>query len=785
MEVTFDKIHEVVIEALSPNKEFHPFLKIIGNWYFKFLNSNEDKLILQIPKHEEVLTILSYNYVRLFSLTYRLINREELKNFKNTCLFNIFDFSIKNENFSNKNRSTYEFVKEEGGIIYWTNNTLTPKNRFLPIFIQEQIEKEYWDDTYNTFRLFSIIENKELINYPVLIDYKDDLCLSLSNSEDMIIEDFAQFRTINWNAKKSSQEDAIEIEDELLTQNFSHQVAIKYPYHNNIHSYLLEIGAKKIILDFNTRFHYQNISNEEIYLLPNEFEDISQAFSDVSSCFNILNTEHSPALFKALNEFKSAWQAYDFNKFTTPFPKYWFLFINQSIDKEDWFEMFKTDYPDVSDKPIINTIKIIIDLIYELNWSKQFIENEKELILLLPELRGINKKKLEKSLTSFKNYLLSINSNLVFAENNESYEYNIYNNLLILDGFNIINLFNILQKNNKVRILIPDFLYFNYQPWIKYFLLNFQFDALLNLKREILDENYFVNFKAYTKLKEVIIKEIKSDITSYRKKYNIKEEDIVLEEITSSFEDMIFRNNEELDLNILSKTKINLPDFQIETFDNKIYILKSNTQILLQRTSLISCPASSLKLGDIFITINEINSVIDKDVIINKLSRIPDTVINFQIELGKKLDVYQTLAKQGLVYNSEKYFNDTYVLNNNHYTIESFKLPKKKDNWKIICEYLGINNSDLNQTWISYYGRKHSIRIKDLYRNILNLCIDGEFLSELENPNLIKKITKILDDNMDIFDEVEGTNSNELAKSIVSAIVNEISFHQVKEIKSL
>ena len=182
---------------------------------------------------------------------------------------------------------------------------------------------------------------------------------------------------------------------------------------------------------------------------------------------------------------------------------------------------------------------------------------------------------------------------------------------------------------------------------------------------------------------------------------------------------------------------------------------------------------------------NEINSVIDKDAIINKLSRIPDTVINFQTELGKKSEAYQTLERQGLAYNSEKYFNDTYVINTNDYTIERFKLPKKKDNWKIISEYLGINNTDLNQAWISYYGRRHSNQIKDIYRKILYLCIDGEYLSELENPILIKKIIKLLDDNIEIFDEGEGTNTIELAKSIVSAIVNEISFHQVKEIKIL
>jgi uncharacterized protein YozE (UPF0346 family) len=49
------------------------------------------------------------------------------------------------------------------------------------------------------------------------------------------------------------------------------------------------------------------------------------------------------------------------------------------------------------------------------------------------------------------------------------------------------------------------------------------------------------------------------------------------------------------------------------------------------------------------------------------------------------------LEKHGLVYKNEKYFNEKYVLKEEDYTSENFILPKKKDNWKIICEYLGIN----------------------------------------------------------------------------------------------
>jgi len=113
-----------------------------------------------------------------------------------------------------------------------------------------------------------------------------------------------------------------------------------------------------------------------------------------------------------------------------------------------------------------------------------------------------------------------------------------------------------------------------------------------------------------------------------------------------------------------------------------------------------------------------------------------------------------------------------------------FILPKKKANWRIICEYLGIDNTDRNQAWIAHYGRTHINEIKGIYKHILNLCIEGDYLSEAENPILINKIAQFLEEKKEIFEEGEGTNMLDLTKSIISAIINELSFHQVKEIKT-
>jgi hypothetical protein len=71
-------------------------------------------ITLHVPKYKEESINLAYNYVRLFSLTYRLINRPELTAFENTCLFNVFDYNKKRAHFLNNTKSTIDFVKQEG-----------------------------------------------------------------------------------------------------------------------------------------------------------------------------------------------------------------------------------------------------------------------------------------------------------------------------------------------------------------------------------------------------------------------------------------------------------------------------------------------------------------------------------------------------------------------------------------------------------------------------------------------------------------------------------------------
>lgn len=783
MEVTFNKIHDVVLETLEIQDKKLYILEVIGKWYYNFLTSSQEQLSLYIPKYDEASLKIIYDYVRLFSLTNRLLKKSAVTNFDGTCLLNIFDYNKKRNNFYS-GRSTIDFVKKDGNFLIWSDNIVVETNRFLPIFKKEQIENSHWDDTYNTFKLFKAISNQGLINHSILIDFNLDLCLSVNTGDKIKPDEYILFKTLKYDSDMS-EEDVIEYEEESYNQDIVNLITIKYPYHKNIHSYLLDIGNKKFNLNINSRFCYNTLQENDIILLPEEIKPNNAIIPVLFPDFKIFNTNHNLEIFELLSGFKDKWNEYEFNKFTNPFPKYWFLFINPSLSKEDWFEMFKIDYPIVAEKPIINEIKKIIYSLHDLDWGKQLINNIKKPVLLLPEIKGTRKKKLEKSLNSFKYYLHDLDSSVLFIDNNEIDYYLKESNILLLDAFNIINLVNLLSKKSDFNVIIPDFIYFNYQPWIKYHILNFQYEPLLNTIREEIDVQFSNNKEKYQKSKLEVIQNIKKDIINYRKKYKQENVEIVIENVNIESEDIIFYNDEEIEFNNKLIKKRENKEYLIYTILGIEYVEKENTSILIRKNTLISSCISQLNIGDYFILQSEVSSAISRDKLVDKLSKVPDSVIRFQIQLSKHDNVYNILKKLGLEYIDGKYFNQKYVIDSKDFSTDKFILPKKKEHWKIICEFLGINSNDMFQAWIAHYGRKHLNEIKIIYKQIYDLCLLNNYLSEIDNPDLILKVSTYIENNISIFENDEEINPKEIAKSILSSLINELIFHEVKEIKTV
>jgi hypothetical protein len=761
--IEFEKIHNVIIDFLDEEK--NDKLEIIGYWYFRFLRSETDKLNLYIPYYKKDFSCLAFNYIRAFTFVFNLLKEKKLTNYVGTCLFDIFK-PIGNNQIS---ELTLNYKELKNDVILWgEEEILTKLDAFLPVFDEEGLIRVNNPKTIkNTFKLFKSIRNYELINYPQLIEIENKI-LSFNSFEvtsDIVSESLFSLKL------RLNRKQAIQIKKNIKG-DFTNAITVKYPYSIKPTFPLTEIGSKKFNLIFNNRFAYNAISENDLFLLFNE-NNVANKLK-----YSVIDTRHSKNLYNSFKSFKSDWTSLELNKFTTPFPKYWLLFVNKSLTKDQWLEQFKKDFPVVAERPIINTVEIIIEEIIKLNWIENSFTNATK--ILFPELKSNRKKRLESVFNNFKNYVSSINPKIEFINSIEESD---YTDVTVLDSFNIIDLVNKNQNaKNNINIVVPDFLYYGYQPWIKFHLFNYQSAPLLSKIREELDDNYSENKDKLEQLKTKIIGEIKNDLKVYRDNYKEDIPEEIEDETTPDEEDLEYTNTEETENHDNEVEKENYCILINENSTNRLEVV-STQKVLLQKDSLLYIKAAALKFGDFIITDSDISDLYKTDKLYDKLVSVPNDIANYQNKLSKIEKVYQVLRKKGLSIDTEYHFKKKYLLE--HCNPDNFLLPRRKKDRLIICELLNISESDLSFAFIAHYGRKDKNKLKQLYKSIINLLLDNNWMGTIDDPTIINSASKIINQYNTIFNTTDADEITDISESIISTIISQLTFTEIKTIKTL
>ena len=756
--IEFTKIHNVIIDFLK--EENNDELEMIGSWYFCFLKSEEEKFSLYLPNYSNELLRLAYNYIRAFTIVFNLLKEKELTDFESACLFDIFNHSSKTP----MHELTLDYIKQNEGLILWGEDTLTKLDTFLPVFEKEEVLRFNKPKTIiNTFELYKSIRNSGIIDFPLHIDIEEKTLVF--NNLDNVSNDFISENLLLVD-NALDDDSASELEEELINQKLHHSLIVKYPYSKKPHPYLIDTAKKKFKLVFNNRFAYNDILENDIFLLKDE----TKLKSNLE--YNVINTDHNKELYDLFKSFKGQWIDLGFNKFTTPFPKYWLLFLNDSLTKEQWLNQFKKDFPAVAEKPIIKIVEQIIEELLKLNWIEKVITDSTK--ILFPKLKSYRKKRLEFVFNSFKKYVNSLNSSVEFID---EFDFKDSENIIVLDSFNKIDLVNKSQisESNKVNVVVPDYLYYGYNPWIKLHLHDFHFSPILLGLREVLDDNYDNNKSVIENLRIDIIKEIKSDLKNYRNLYKEIEEDI--QEENPNDEDIEYTNDEEIEI-FNSETK---PFNDMIIINDKITI-SSNENILLQRDSLIYIKASALKVGDYILRNSDISELYKSSDLYDKLVDIPKDVLLFQKQLYKNNNIYKILKNKGISYQHQNYFDQTYALES--VDEKSFRIPRRKKDWEIICEFLNINQSDQQLSFIAYYGRTMQNELKQMYMSIIELLIENNWIGTIKDPVIISAVSKIVEQNNNIFNTKESYEVEEITQSIISTILSQLKFTEIKTIRN-
>ena len=770
----FENIHNVIIDCLDKGSDNN--LEVIGLWYYRFLKSDQEKFALHLPFYSIEFTKLTYTYVRLFTVGFNLLKQNELTNFDSTCLFDVF----KKSSQTKVNDLTLDFCKKKDNFSLWGEDTLTKLDDFLPVFNKEKlIDFDKPKTIKNTFQLFKSIRNSNLIDTPILIGV-DEKILSFNNIDEEVGELISekQFLVKNVPDKSSFDDFASELEEEH-TKHLNNILLFKYPYSKRSHPYLtypVDMPNKHFKLVFNNRLAYNDILEEDIYLLQDEAKLATQLK------YNIVDTNHNTELYELFKSFKTQWIDLELNKFTTPFPKYWFLFLNNSLTKEDWLIQFKKDFPAVAEKPIIRLVENIINEVIKLNWIKDEITDSTK--ILFPELKSNRKKRLEFIYKNFKKYIKTINQEVEFIS---SVDLNNYENVIVLDSFNIIDLVNKNQcdYNGEINILVPDFIYFGYQPWIKYHLFNYHFTPLLNGLREKLDTNFSSNKTNIEELKNKIINEITAEFKTYRSKYKveIQEEDLLVDsDEKPREEDIEFTNEEEIENTKLDKERNKKTVLINQNLENELTI-SSTEKILLQKDTLLYVKAGSLRVADVIVRNNDIVNLSTSQQIIDKLVNYPPAVLNYQNRLFKTENVYNILLKNGLSIETQSHFKKKYLIEKT--CIKPSIIPRSKKDWKIICEFLNIDHSAEQLAFIAGKGRTKQNELKKIYKSIIDLLLKNHWIGTIEDPNVITAVSEIVKQCNSIFTNTEPIEISGISESIISNILDQLKFTEIRTIKTI
>jgi hypothetical protein len=758
------KIHSVLIDFLKLENNYEiDKLEILGNWYFRFLISSEEKLNLHIPFYSVDFTLVAYRYIRCYTVLYNLLKQDKITQFRGACLFDVFNKSSR----ADINDLILDFRSQKGDLSQWGENTLTKSDNFLPVFdTKEIIEIGDCKTIRTTFELFKNIRNSEIIEFPIQISLKEQM-FSFNNVND-VDGDFISEKQFLLTARMHRKE-AIQRKKEM-TGEFKNCISVKYPYSVKPTFPLTEIGQKKLNLVFNNRFAHNDISENDIFLLKNENS------LKTNLKYIIVDTDHTKELYDEFKYFREEWGSLTLNKFTTPFPKYWLLFLNRSLTREEWVEQFKKDFPAIAQKPIIRTIEKIIEHVIGLNWIEKVITDKAK--ILFPDLKSNRKKRLEIVYDNFKKHVSSLYPSVIFIDSMDSYN---YENVIVLDAFNIIDLVN---KNDSINsadiyITVPDFLYFGYQPWIKYHLLNYQFTPLINGFRSTLDDNYNQNKEEIIKLKEIVIKEIKSDLKIYRNKYKEKVKENAEGNEEPSIEDIEFTNDEEIENAIVENENNNKESLIVNQNLETELTISSSEKVLLQRDYLIDIKPGRIQVGDFILRYADIVELYKSSNFYDKLANIPKNVMEFQNELFKTNNVYEKLRKEGISYVGQNYFDSTYVV---EIGSDNFKMPRRKNDWAIICKYLSISKSDQQLSFIAYYGRSRRNELIKMYKTILNLLLENNWIGSIGNPEIVTAVAKIVDQFDFIFKDVIDFSSTNEAESLINTILNQLTFTEIQTI---
>lgn len=773
----FNLLNSTCLKILNQDidKKQKETLAFIGLFFINTKKKGLSNLKLIIPYYPNYKFIkLTIEYLTNLSSLIEILNFQKLDDFENTFLFDFFNY--------NRSNPKLFFEKRKLNIIKWEQNTFTTINEFLPVFSDKNLNQRETFKIHRFLNLFKEVRKNHLVNYPVKIDLEHKTLLLISKNHNNDIRVTPNFELIEFS--KTQEEDITDEQYDLIESNPSlkKQIIIRYPRYRNIDYEIATLIDSTFEIEFRKRFFIEfkkEIAEKEIYILPKEMiglHSINQKVINPMPFFKIIKTGHQREMYELYKAIRNEWKINNFNVYTHPFPKYFFTFINSSLNQEKWMEIFDIAFPKISETGIHRDVEQLIQHLINLDWVSRLkgIEN---LNFVFPDLTDgrFRSKRLRKAYRIFKSHCRLLLDKPTFSNEVDYQKQNV-----ILNAFDTIEVINKVQCFSKnIQFILPDFSFFNYNPFVPLHAYDIQCNAFLEGGRQEFLTNYKEKEDKIKRIRQTIKDEIVQKLRRYwRMMKEEEEEEIADEKDFAEEEDNEKDSDEEIILEVESK-KDSYKKVWCILSDGTKKEYSTNSFVYLKRQNFLHLKARNIKVGDSLLLLDRFGKKLTNEEFFNWLETVPDSVKYFRYQLGKIGSVFKKLKADGLRIDTEYYFNNTYLSDEESFDASNFKLPRRHD-WKVICEFLDISDNDMNIAYIARYREK--TQLKKVYKNVIKFLVDNDYLADIDNPELIEEITPLFNEIEALLKKKDSSfDLKDFIETILSSVSSQLD-HYLEEV---
>lgn len=779
------KLHSTVITVMKDRGSLVPereqLLFLIGSWYHRWLSSDCEELALKIPwYHKEIIpSLIEYQY--WLDLLIKISAIAPVSDVSSVCLFDVRAYHVadrfqrQGKDFTiahrNTDRRSHRFV----------NDIQVSTDRFLPLFRIGQIDGRQ-EMVADVFALLKVLGRDNLISHAVILDLERDLTLFIKQNADHFGERaFAKILCTDDFRGNDDHRDTVL--DELSENDLQRCIVLTYPYHVDVSSTVINDfrrRSKICRIALSHRFSHAEVEPHDLILTKAEIglgneDDILQ----VTNRFSIKSTGCGPELITGLRALRYDWNVATFSPFTNPFPVKWLLCVHHGYHVDHWKAQFKKDHPEISGQ-LLSDCWRILELVYEVNWIDRFLPKDPEGTLVLPKSPMI-----VEMTFSLKEYL---NNSFGEIVNTDEIEKALTSGraLYLMDPFNIILFNNIAFSDNpeNFQIIVPDFLYYSYQPFTRYLALKYYFDALTGGLREGLDKRFTERSAQWKTLSEDVLRSSRTALQTFNNIFAINDEEEQLEDQAGTVVDLSAAELvERVAIKERKSIERKLPEHIDILTSEKIRRLRWNAPVLIsQNGTLIRTIAAVLDAGTFFVPIDEVVKNMNLKNMIDRLVTLSNEARNWHQHL-KSLEqqddsIFEGLKRRGLSV-SKQTFEKDYL--NDHESSTELHMPRAKQDWMLICERLQINDS--RTAWNAIKCREDINLLKSIYSEILALMIDTESFGINVSDSVLERITALLAKLPE--PAVNAKENKKDAIALINEICDKVSLEKIEQINPI